>query len=317
MRAIDGSVWLTQAEIAELFQTTPQNITQHIKTIYEDNELNQEATCKQYLQVQNEGERNIERSLKHYNLDIILAIGYRVRSTRGTSFRQWATTHLREYLVKGFVMDDERLKEPGRWDYFDELLQRIREIRTSEKRFYQKVKDVYSLSTDYQSNSELAKSFSKTVQNKMLFAVTGKTAAELIVQRANPTLPNMGLTSWKGSKVRKQDVTVSKNYLTNQELSELNRIVTMFLDYAEDQTLRRKVIYMRDWEENVDKFLNFNERNVLTNAGKVSHDQAEKLAHQHYDAFNHHRRNIELENSELEAIEELKKIEFEISKDKK
>lgn len=317
MRAIDGSVWLTQGEIAELFQTTPQNITIHIKSIYSDGELTQEATCKESLQVQNEGTRKITRKLKHYNLDIILAIGYRVQSTRGTAFRQWATTHLHEYLIKGFVMDDERLKQPGGLDYFDELLQRIREIRASEKRFYQKVKDLYALSTDYTTKSEEANLFFKTVQNKMLYAVTGKTAAELLVARANPTLPNMGLTAWKGSKVRKQDIVISKNYLEQNELEDLSRIVTMFLDYAEDQTKRRKVIHMKDWETNLDKFLSFNERNVLSHAGKISHQKAEDLVNEHYDTFDKNRKQQEQDQADVEAIEDLQNIISDLSKDKK
>jgi hypothetical protein len=198
LRQKDGSVWLTQAEMSELFQTTAQNITLHIKSIYKESELSFEATCKEYLQVRMEGQRKIERQLKHYNLDVILAVGYRVQSQRGTAFRQWATTTLSEYLVKGFVMDDVRLKDPDGWDYFDELLERIREIRASEKRFYQKIKDIYTLSADYQPNIEKTQIFFKMVQNKLLWAVTGKTAAELLVERSNSNLPNMGLTSWKG-----------------------------------------------------------------------------------------------------------------------
>jgi hypothetical protein len=309
----DGSVWLTQAEIAELFQTTPQNITLHIKSIYSENELISESTCKEYLQVRTEGQRQIERELKHYNLDVILAVGYRVQSPRGTAFRQWATTSLKEYLVKGFVMDDARLKDPSGWDYFDELLQRIKEIRASEKRFYQKVKDIYALSVDYQSNAKETQLFFQTVQNKMLWSVTRKTAAELLVERANSTLPNMGLTSWKGSRVRKGDVSIAKNYLTHDEISELDRIVTMFIDFAEDQTKMKKTFYMKDWEERVNSFLKFHERQVLNHAGEVAHEKAEEIVLVRYEQFDLNRREQEFVEAEIEAIEELERIEREYS----
>jgi len=290
MRAEEGTVWLTQADIAALFDTTPQNITQHTKAIYAEGELAAQATCKQVLQVRHEGGREVKRTLKHYNLDMILAIGYRVRSPRGTQFRQWATTHLREYLVKGFVLDDARLKEPGGWDYFDELLARIREIRASEKRFYQKIRDIYTTASDYDKTSEPAQLFFKKVQNKMLWAVTGQTAPELIGGRANPNLPNMGLTTWQGGRVRKQDVTVAKNYLSRKEIEELDRIVVMYLDYAEDQARRRHTMTMRDWEDKLDAFLQFNEREVLSHAGKLRADVAEKVAQERYEIFDTARR---------------------------
>lgn len=309
----DGSVWLTQAEMAVLFQTTPQNITLHIKSIYSENELIVKSTCKEYLQVRTEGQRQIERELKHYNLEIILAVGYRVQSPRGTAFRQWATTTLREYLVKGFAMDDARLKDPNGYDYFDELLERIREIRASEKRFYQKIKDIYALSVDYQSNAKETQLFFQTVQNKMLWSVTRKTAAELLVERANSTLPNMGLTSWKGSRVRKGDVSIAKNYLTHDEISELDRIVTMFIDFAEDQTKMRKTFYMKDWEERIHSFLKFHERQVLNHAGEVAHEKAEELVHQRYEQFDLNRREQEFLEAENEAIAELMEIERDIS----
>lgn len=248
LRAEGGTVWLSQLEMAELFQTSVPNINIHIKNIVDEGELPAEATIKEDLIVRQEGGRQVRRPVKFYNLDMILAVGYRVRSLRGTQFRQWATTHLREYLVKGFVLDDERLKEPGGWDYFDELLERIREIRASEKRFYQKVRDIYATAVDYDPKSEAAQLFFKKVQNKMLWAVTGHTAAELISDRANPALPNMGLTSFKGSRVRQGDVTVAKNYLQQPEIDELNRIVVMYLDYAEDMACRRKTMTMREWE---------------------------------------------------------------------
>src|SRR5699024_8674652 len=225
---------MTQKAIAELYQTSPQNITLHIKNIYEEAELEEESTCKYYLQVQNEGSREVKRKSKHYNLEMILAIGYRVRSHRGTQFRKWATERLNEYLVKGFTMDDDRLKEMRNFgqDYFDELLERIRDIRVSEKRFYQKITDIYATSVDYDSSAEVTREFFSTVQNKLHFAIHGQTAAELIANRASAEKNNMGLASWKGGKVRKNDITIAKNYLTEKELKSLNRIVTMYLDYA-------------------------------------------------------------------------------------
>lgn len=309
LRAEGGSVWITQAEMAALFQTTPQNITLHVKAIYAEGELQPEATCKEHLQVRQEGGRQVRRALKHYNLDMILAVGYRVRSLRGTQFRQWATTHLREYLVKGFVMDDERLKEPGGWDYFDELLERIRDIRASEKRFYQKVRDIYATAVDYDPKSEAAQLFFKKVQNKMLWAVTGHTAAELISGRANPALPNMGLTSFKGSRVRQGDVTVAKNYLQQPEIDELNRIVVMYLDYAEDMARRRKTMTMREWEDKLDAFLQFNERDVLTHAGKISAQVAERLALERYAEFDARRREAERLAADAEDVQALEQIE--------
>jgi len=290
LRAEGGTVWLTQLEMATLFDTSKQNISLHIKNILAEGELVEAATVKESLTVQTEGKRQVRRSNLLYNLDMILAVGYRVRSPRGTQFRQWATTHLREYLVKGFVLDDARLKEPGGWDYFDELLARIRDIRASEKRFYQKIRDIYATAVDYDSKSEAAQLFFKKVQNKMLWAVTGHTAPELIAGRADPALPNMGLTTWAGGRVRKQDVTIAKNYLSREEIEALDRIVVMYLDYAEDQAQRRKTLTMRDWEDKLDAFLQFNEREVLTHAGKLRADVAENLALERYDSFDAARR---------------------------
>ena len=282
LRALDGTVWLSQAEMAELFDTTTQNITQHIRTIYEDGELTQEGTCKDFLQVRMEGGRQVQRNINLYHLDMILSVGYRVRSPRGTQFRQWATTTLREFLVKGFVMDDERLKEPGGWDYFDELLERIREIRASEKRFYQKLKDLFALSADYEQQKDEFPYFFQLIQNKMHWAVHQHTAAELVLERANPDEANMGLTSWKGGRVRKQDVTIAKNYLFADEIDELNRIVVMFLDAAEDRAKRRKQIVLKDWEAFLNQFLDFNERPILNGAGSVSREDMEYEAHNRY-----------------------------------
>ena len=314
LRAEGGTVWLSQLEMAELFQTSVPNINIHIKNILEEGELPAEATIKEDLIVRQEGGRQVRRPVKFYNLDMILAVGYRVRSLRGTQFRQWATTHLREYLVKGFVMDDERLKEPGGWDYFDELLERIRDIRASEKRFYQKVRDIYATAVDYDPKSEAAQLFFKKVQNKMLWAVTGHTAAELISGRANPALPNMGLTSFKGSRVRQGDVTVAKNYLQQPEIDELNRIVVMYLDYAEDMARRRKIMTMREWEDKLDAFLQFNERDVLTHAGRISAQVAERLALERYAEFDARRREAERLAADAEDVRALERIERQLEK---
>jgi len=299
-----GAIWLSQQDMAELYQVTPQAITQHIRAIYKSGELAQEATCKEYLQVQNEGVREVRRSIKHYCLPMILAVGYRVRSVRGTQFRQWATRHLSEYITKGFVMDDERLKNP-QWDYFDELLERIRDIRASEKRFYQKVCDLFaSTSVDYDKQAEEARLFFQTIQNKMLYATTGKTAAELIVSRADSNQPNMGLKSWRGGRVRKGDVTISKNYLHEDEVRKLNRLTTMFLDFAEDRAEMKQQITMQEWIVQADRFLAFNERDVLTHAGKVSHQRMEAVAHEHYQSFDAKRKEAERLKAEAQEVED-------------
>ncbi|WP_137886544.1 virulence RhuM family protein [Pseudomonas sp. 2FE] len=307
LRAADGTVWLTQLEIAELFANSKQNISLHIRNILAEGELS-EATVKDSLTVQTEGSRQVKRLVQLYNLDMTLAVGYRVRSPRGMQFRQWATTQLRELLVKGFVMDDQRLKNPGGWDYFDELLERIREIRASEKRFYQKIRDLYTTAVDYQGSSEAARLFFQKVQNKMLWAVTGHTAAELISQRANPDLPNMGLTTWEGGRVRKKDVSTAKNYLSTDEVRELDRIVVMYLDYADDQARRGKTMTMQDWASKLDAFLSFNERDLLSHAGKVSASVAERLVEALYEQFDANRREAErqaADNADLHSIEQL------------
>ncbi len=287
VRLDEGTVWLSQALIAELYQTTKQNISLHIRNILEEGELSQAATVKEYLTVQTEGTREVRRSVEHYNLDMILAIGYRVRSHRGTQFRRWATERLREYLIKGFVLDDERLKD-GRSigaDYFDELLERIRDIRASEKRFYQKIRDIYALAIDYDPHAEATLDFYRIVQNKLHWAITGRTAAELIAERADASRPNMGLTSWKGAKVRKSDVTTAKNYLSEPEIKKLNRIITMYLDYAEMQAERKQPVYMREWREKLDAFLRFNEQEILDDKGSVSMEVAQALAIEEYEKF--------------------------------
>jgi hypothetical protein len=310
LRAIDGTVWLTQAEIGELFETTKQNVSLHLKNLFAEGELDEASVVKQYLTTAADG-KAYRTNL--YSLEAILAVGYRVRSPRGTQFRQWATTALREYLVKGFVLNDERLKDPAGYDYFDELLERIREIRASEKRFYQKVRDLFAAtSADYSPVAETAQRFFQTIQNKMLFAVTGRTAAELVLARADAAQPNMGLTAWKGSRVRKGDVTVAKNYLSGDEIGELNRVVTMFLDYAEDQSRRHKQLTMAGWVAQTDRFLRFNERNVLANAGRISHEEMEAAAHERYEVFDGARREQEALEAAAEEMEELKRIEAQI-----
>jgi hypothetical protein len=288
VRFEDRNLWLTQAAMAELFQTTPQNITIHLKAIYTEGELIEGATCKESLQVREEGKRHVKRNLKHYNLEAILAVGYRVQSHRGTQFRQWATQQLKELIEKGFVLDDERLKA-GRslaQDYFDELLARIRDIRSSERRFYQKLTDIYATSVDYDSNSEITQQFYATVQNKLHWAIHGQTAAEIIRERADANEPNMGLTSWKNSPhgpIRKQDVGIAKNYLSEKELKSLNLMATAYLDFAELQAENRLPMYMKDWVTKLDGFLNLSQRNILTHAGKVSHQLALDHAEKEFD----------------------------------
>mgnify|MGYP000927954301 CR=1 FL=1 len=288
VRLEDATVWLSQKMMANLYQKDVRTINEHIKSIYAEGELDPEATIRKFRIVQKEGEREVARQIDFYNLEMILAVGYRVKSHRGTQFRRWATERLREYLVKGFVMDDERLKE-GRGlgaDYFDELLERIRDIRASEKQFYRKITEIYSLAVDYDPNAEITHEFYAGVQNKLHWAITGHTAAELIAERAAAIKPNMGLTSWKGKKVRQADVTVAKNYLSEEELRSLNRIVAMYLDYAEDQAERRKPMYMRDWAQKLDAFLQFNGREVLRDAGRISTEVAKSLALSEYEKYN-------------------------------
>jgi hypothetical protein len=304
----DGTIWLTQAQIAELFQVTPQNVTLHLRSIFEEGELTESATCKDYLQVRREGSRDVSRTLRHYRLEAILAIGYRVRSPRGTQFRQWATARLSEYLVKGFTMDDERLKNapgPGVPDYFDELLERIRDIRASEQRMYLRVREIFALASDYSPTEAETHRVFQIIQNKLHFAVTGKTAPELIAERANAAEPNMGLSSWKGGAVRKTDVTVAKNYLHAEEIEELNRIVVMFLDFAEDQARRRQQIFLRDWQTRLDEFLRFNDRNVLPDAGSVTRAEADEKAQREYDDFAQRRRTHRELLAEAEVMREI------------
>jgi hypothetical protein len=295
VRLEEGTVWLTQRQMAELFQKAIPTINGHIQSIYEEGELSSEGTLRDFRIVQTEGTREVERSLTFYNLDVIISVGYRVRSLRGTQFRIWATQRLREYLVKGFVLDDERLKHPpaegsGLPDHFSELLERIRDIRASERRMYLRVREIFALASDYAPSQAETTTFFRVIQNKLHFAATGRTAAELIRERADNTRPHMGLTHWASGRIHKADVTVAKNYLFESEIDELNRIVVMWLDFADDQARRRKEIFLKDWIERLDAFLVFNERDVLPGAGHVSKEEADRHATREYEQFTKQRR---------------------------
>ncbi len=278
VRLHDGSVWLRQAQMAELYATTPQNITQHIRAIYDEGEQHPEATCKPYLQVRREGSRDVQRSVKHYNLAVILAVGFRVRSATGSRFRQWATDVLAEFAIKGFAMDDRRLKAAGGDDYFDELLARIRDIRTSERVFWRKVLDIYATSIDYDPKAGASQRFFQTVQNKMHWAAHGHTAAEVIVARANAGAPNMGLTAWSGPHIRKSDTEIAKNYLAAEEIEAFNRVVSAYLEFAELQAMNRRAMTMDAWIAKLDDFLRLSDRDVLTHGGRISAEAAKEHA---------------------------------------
>ena len=280
------TVWLSQKLIAELFQKDVRTVNEHVGNIYDEKELDQKATIRKFRIVQKEGAREVSRDVDFYNLDMILSIGYRIKSKIATHFRQWATKHLREYIVKGFVLDDERLKNPDQpFDYFEELLKRIQDIRTSERRFYQKITDIYATSVDYDPTDEMSINFFKTVQNKMHWAITGKTAAEIIHERADSKKPNMGLTNWRSEKVRKQDVSIAKNYLDEKELGALNNLVEQYLIFAEGQAMRRVPMHMKDWISKLHAFLELNDRDILKDAGKISHQLALEKAESEYDKF--------------------------------
>ncbi|MBI4726939.1 virulence RhuM family protein [candidate division TA06 bacterium] len=311
VRLQDETVWLTQKLMAELFQTTPQNITIHLKKIFFFFLLDEEATCKDYLQVQIEGGRQVERQQRFYSLDAIISVGYRIKSHVATQFRIWATQRLREYIIKGFTLDDERLKQAEGGNYFDELLARIRDIRSSEKMFWRKVLDIYATSIDYDPSNDLSQQFFAVIQNKMHWAAHGHTAAEIIYKRADAGKPNMGMTTWTGDKPRKTDTEIAKNYLNEQELDVLNRIVTMYLDFAELQALNRKPMYMRDWIAKLDDFLKLTGRDILSHAGKITHDEALQRAHAEYEQYRTDRLNepSQVERQFLEAIEKTKRIE--------
>lgn len=314
-RFVDDTLWLPQAGMAELFQTTPQNITLHLKALYAEGEITLKATCKDDLQVRSEGGRQVRRLVKFYNLDAILAVGYRVRSPRGVQFRRWASTVLKEFLTKGFVMDDERLKNPdGRPDYFDEMLARIRDIRASEKRFYQKVRDLFALSSDYDKTDRATQQFFATVQNMLLYAVTQKTAAELITARANANDPNFGLLHWKGAQVRKTDIVVAKNYLTEDEIDTLNRLVVIFLETAELRTKSRQEIRMAFWQQNVEQIISSNGFTVLTHAGKVSHTRMEQQLEPMFLDFDQRRKQQEAAQADKQDEAELTALEATLKK---
>src|SRR5690554_1487537 len=310
----DGSVWLNQNQLAELFDTSKQNVSLHINNILKDRELSSISVVKEYLTTAADGK---EYKITFYALEMILSVGYRVRSKRGVQFRQWATRNLTEYMRKGFIMDDERLKNPdGRSDYFDELLERIRDIRASEKRFYQKVRDLFSLSSDYDPTDKVTQMFFAEAQNKLLFAVTGKTAAEMIVARADASKLNMGLTNWKGSVVRKQDITIAKNYLTADELDSLNRLVVIFLEQAELRVKERKQLTLDYWRQNVDRLLAFNEKPVLTHSGSISRKDMESIACERFEVFDANRRMAEARQADAEDLAELEQIEKQLEQKK-
>ena len=312
--ARDGSVWMNQNQIAELFDTSKQSISYHIINILEDNELDENSVVKNYLTTASDGK---SYEVTFYSLDMILAIGFRVRSKRGTQFRQWANRNLKEYMIKGFVMDDDRLKNPdGRPDYFDELLARIRDIRASEKRFYQKVRDLFKLSNDYDETDKATQMFFAETQNKLLFAVTNQTAAEIVVSRADAQKQNMGLTSWKGTIVRKGDVFIAKNYLTEDEIDTLNRLVVVFLESAELRAKNRQDITMDFWQTNVDKIIEFNDKKLLKDRGSVSKSQMEKIAGQVYEDFNNKRKIADAQEADLEDLKQIEMLEKQIKENK-
>ena len=311
VRLEDETVWLSQKLMAELFQKDVRTINEHIKNIYSEGELEPKATIRKFRIVQTEGARQVSRNVDFYNLEVIISIGYRVKSHRGTQFRIWATQRLREYIVKGFTLDDERLKQAGGGNYFDELLARIRDIRSSEKIFWRKVLEIYATSIDYDPATDLSREFFAVVQNKMHWAAHGHTAAEIVADRADANQPNMGLTSWSGAKPSREDTGIAKNYLNHEELDTLNRIVTMYLDFAELQALNRKPMYMRDWITKLDDFLRISDREILTHAGSIGHDEAIQKAHGEY--AKHRKQLLEapslVEKHFFESINEVKKIE--------
>jgi hypothetical protein len=315
LRAENETVWLTQREMAELFDVSQDNVGLHLKNIYKEGELDRQATTEESSVVQIEGDREVQRPLTLYNLDAILAIGYRVRSPRGVQFRRWASTVLKEYLLKGFAMDDDRLKNPdGRPDHFDEMLERIRDIRASEKRFYQKVRDLFALSSDYDTTDRSTHQFFATVQNILLFAVTHQTAAELISERANPADPHFGLLTWKGSKVRKHDILVAKNYLSEDEIDTLNRLVVIFLETAELRAKLRKETQMRFWKENVDQIITSNGFDLLTDSGSISHPQMEQQASELYVEYDRQRTHQDALEADKADEAELKALEDKLKK---
>ncbi len=311
VRLLDETVWLSQAQMSELFDKDKRTISEHIKNIFSEGELSADSTIRKFRTVQAEGSREVTRQIDFYNLDVIISVGYRVSSHRGTKFRIWATQRLKEYLIKGFVLDDERLKQSGGGNYFDELLARIRDIRSSEKVFWRKVLDIYATSIDYNPRSDLSEEFFAIVQNKMHWAAHGHTAAEIIHTRADSTKPNMGLTSWTGNNLRVPDIGIAKNYLNNNELETLNLIVAMYLDFAELQALSRKPMYMKDWIVKLDDFLRTSDRDILTHAGKISHQNALDKAKAEYAKYRQQLNELPspVERHFIEAIKEVKQID--------
>lgn len=313
--ARDGNVWMNQQQLSELFDTSKQNVSLHINNILKEKELLQDSVVKDYLTTASDGK---QYNVTFYALDMVLAIGFRVRSTRGTEFRKWANTHLKQYLIKGFVMDDERLKNPnGRADYFDELLERIRDIRASEKRFYQKVRDLLALSSDYDATDKATQMFFAETQNKLLYAVTGHTAAEIIVQRADANAPNMNLNTWKGSVVRKADITTAKNYLNADEVDSLNRLTVIFLETAELRVKERKDLTTQYWRGNVDKLLTFNDKPILSTVGRVSHAQMEKKISEIYEKFDARRKQEQALEADTEDLRDLDDVAKAVAKSKR
>ena len=310
IRLVNETLWMTQSDMARLFQCSTDNISLHLKNIYDEGELDRDSTTEDFSVVRLEGKRTVRRKMTFYNLDAVISVGYRVKSLIATRFRIWATERLKEYIIKGFTMDDERLKNPPVAgsevpDYFDEMLERIRDIRASERRMYLRVREIFAMAADYEPSLPETTKFFSIIQNKLHYAATGMTAAELIKSRANHLLPNMGLTNWKNGEVRKTDVAIAKNYLNEHEIDELNRIVTMWLDFAEDQARRRKQIFLKDWEQKLDEFLRFNDRQVLPSAGKVSKKEAEDHAKAEYEKFAARRREYKEARGEADYVKQL------------
>jgi hypothetical protein len=312
-RLLDETVWLTQAQLCELFQKSKSTVSEHLKNIFEEGELNHFSTVRKFRTVQSEGSRTVEREVDFYNLDVIISVGYRVKSHRGTQFRIWATQRLKEYIVKGFTMNDDLLKQAGGGNYFDELLARIRDIRSSEKVFWRKVLDIYSTSIDYNPNTEVSQNFFKTIQNKMHWAAHGHTAAEVIYQRIDSTKPNLGLTNFKGEKPSLQETEIAKNYLDEKELNLLNRFVTAYLEIAELQALNQNPMYMKDWVARLDDFLKMTGKEILNHSGTISHNQAIEKAKTEFDKYRETIKN-ELSNVEKDFINQLENTEKKIAK---
>lgn len=316
LRLVGDSVWMTQAEIAQLFGITTANASTHLKNIYSEDELIADRTIKEFQIVRTEGSRAVKRTLNHYNLDAIIAVGYRVKGPRGNQFRRWATEVLQEYLVKGFVLNDAKLKDPRGTDYFDELLARIRDIRSSEARLYLKLRDIIALASDYDKNSSKTRGIFSSIQDKLHYAVTGNTASEIIATRCDPAADNLGLTTFQGEVVRKNDVTTAKNYLTEEELTRLNLLVSQYLDYAELQTLQRTEIYMREWLEKTDAFIRFNGLEPLRDRGRIARKEADQLARERYELYNAARTDSELREADAELVETMKRIDRRILADR-